>query len=273
MKNIKILTGTWTNEFSSIKVKDKPQVIISSHFESAERLYNILTANGFSAYFTPEKWPRDQFNSYQDKYVLGGGENFLGTGGEFVFGNDFGLASRGNVKSFRILERKKLDLAETFFGVPIFGMHVPQKYSKTQHIDTVTMTIPSKNYMLVDQSFYDATVSFNNLEELAKKYKQELVKVPSSEESVLLPLNCLVLEKDDEPFVIANKRTSTLLGLLKDLGIDYEMVEAYDSPTWGNGSIRCRTNIVANKKLIRSAHMEYHRSKKRVKCERQRPPE
>lgn len=272
MKNIEILTGRGTNEFRSIEVKDKPQVVISSHFESAERLYNILTANGFSAYFTPEKWPRDQFNLFQDKYIFLGGAGFLGIGGEFVFGNDFGLASRGNVKSFRILERQKLDLAETFFGVPIFGMHVPQQYSKTQHIDTVVMTIPSKNYMLVDQSFYEATASFNNLERLAKKYQQELVKVPSSEHP-LIPLNCLVLEKKGEPFVIANKRTPTLLGILRNLDVDYETVDAYDSPKWGYGSIRCRTNIVANKKLIRRAHMGYHRSKKRVKCERQRPQE
>lgn len=103
MKNIEILTGNCREEIKSVKVDNKPQVIISSHFESAERLYDILTANGFSAYFTPEKWPRDEFNSFQDKYIFGG--SFLSIGGEFVFGNDFGLASRGNVNLLNQLER------------------------------------------------------------------------------------------------------------------------------------------------------------------------
>lgn len=134
------------------------------------------------------------------------------------------------------------------------------------------MTIPHKNYVLVDQSFYDATAPVNYLEEITKKHKQELVIVPSSEYQ-FLPLNCLVLEKNGEPFVIANKRTPTLLSILKDLGVGYEKVEAENSPRWGNGSIRCRTNVVANKKLIRFAHMGCHRSKRRVKCERKGPHE
>lgn len=282
MAKVEIRIGDQKGEGIPIYVQDKPYVVISSHFESAERVDDILKANGFNACFTPEKWPRDKFNSFQDRYIFWRGINFLGIGGEFVFGNDFGLASRGNLnllsqplsereKDRVERERARIDIAEKFFGIPIYGMYVSRKYVKTSHIDTAVMTIPHKNYILVNQSFYEGSRSFNNLDEVAQKHRQELIKIPSSEEDRFHPLNCLVLDKNSEPFVIANEETPMLLGVLKDLGIDYETVKADDSPLWGNGSIRCRTNAVANKKLIRMANMDDHQDKRRVESERQRP--
>jgi len=229
-------------------VNNEPTVVISDELEERGKLAEVLRNAGFSSCYVNAVWPRDILVQHGDKVILGKTHCIGAVGGRYVF-DDFEskvmLASVGD-EPIRFPNYRN-DL-EGFFGIPF----VPIIPARTRtHIDSDVLILPG--IMIVDKDSFERKKggldNATTYREVAKEHGYELIVDDLAMEMHLKPLNCLVLNKDGEPFVVANSLTPHFLGILKNLGVDYETITANKS--WrSNGSIRCRTNYVVDRTLF-----------------------
>ncbi|MEK6968963.1 MAG: hypothetical protein AABW48_00890 [Nanoarchaeota archaeon] len=244
------------NEIQTLSVTYKPSVIIANSFESAEELGQVVKRLGYKVGYTAHDWPRDYLISFNDKYIARNpGNRAIAEGGCFVFGKDYLIFSENIVTLNSKTDSKKRILRNTleqFFEVPVYsitGYYSPKGLMR--HIDLTLLPIPQREMLIVDNRHYiQATHAFK---QIAKAQHLELVV---AKHCSLWALNCLVLEYQSNPVVIANDETTPFLKLLDELKLDYEMVTADTSPLAG-GSIRCRTNTAANIELFKEFGFEY----------------
>lgn len=244
------------NQTQTLSVTYKPSVIIANTFESAPELGNLIKKLGYKVGYTTEDWPRDYLISFNDKYIARNpGDRVIAEGGYFVFGKDYLIFSENIVTLNSKTDSKKRIIRKTleqFFEVPVYSVNgYYSNQGLMEHIDLTLLSIPQREMLIVDNRHYiQATHAFK---QIAKAQHLELVV---AKHCSLWALNCLVLEYQNNPVVIANEETIHFLKLLDELKLDYETVIADTSPAL-EGSIRCRTNTAANLELFKQFGFEY----------------
>lgn len=236
------------NLIRKLTVEYKPSVVIAGVFESAQELGNLVENLGYEACYSLCEWPRDQMISFRDNYISGGkSDQKIAEGGNFVLGKDYLIfseeiyTSNFNFKTSVNAKRKIRETLEDFFKVPIYSIEsYVDSAGPRGHIDLTLLTIPQREMLIVDNRHYKQAST--GLKQIAKAQNLELVIAKNCR---LWALNCLVLDCQGSPVVIANEKTKPFLNLLSELKLDYVTVIADKSPSQG-GSIRCRTNTAAN---------------------------
>jgi len=277
------VNGESYSRIFSVEELDVPDdgysIIVSSIFEDKRRLDEILKSNGFNSVTSRTSWPRDKFVRRGNLYVKGSVNRDLATGGKFVFGEDFGFYSSSYKNNYYLLDagiipegwrinrdetafQSKLEYLlkidkefsetlEDLYGCPMYSL--VGRYANAQnegdHIDLTIMVLPKSKVIIIDKLRHQTYGRLERLEEIADKHGHKLIVLDTKKERIYFPLNCLVLEKNDEDFVIANSDTKGILKVLKSLGVNYETVKSNVSPHSG-GSIRCRTNEMHSKKIF-----------------------
>lgn len=244
MKKVKILNHNY--QIEELVVEDRPSVVIADTFESLYDLVEIVEGLGYESYFCWDYWPRDRINSFNDCYIpcknrLRGRK--IGAGGYFVCGKDYSIFSE-DIYEKPGLRNKLAETLEDFFEVPVYMVEAYACRNSIGHMDLTVLPIPQKDILIVDSRHYKQQKE--RFEEIAEAQEQKLVVAEGCHSWAC---NCLVLEKDGEPVVVANEKTKKFQKLLSKLNLDYVTVLSDVSPSL-NGSIRCSTNQAASPELF-----------------------
>lgn len=213
-------------------------VVISAHFEASDAIADIVSRLGYDVAFTDCHWPRDEWVEHNGKIALPKNHNIASEGGLFVydqFGGSLAFASTNGIDP-------GLDSIQRYFGVT-YKRIVPNLHPN--HIDSNALI--ATPYVFTDKNCYNYEKNQPVFDSI-KGYK--LVVADIGEEWQLKPLNCLVLNFNGKPFLIANSNTPKFLEELEKHGVRFVDVSAYDSPIYGEGSINCRTNIISDLSLL-----------------------
>lgn len=254
-QTVTILDGK--NKIKTLSVEYKPSAIIANEFESARELGKIVAQLGYEVGYTTNPWPRDYMVSFNEHYISRGeGGRKIAEGGCFVFGKDYLIFSEEIYFSNEAdrLKRKLQKTLEQFFKVPAYSVgSYCSRGGSERHIDLTLLTIPQRNMLIVDENHYKQIPK--DFKHIAKAQNLELVIAKNCQ---LWALNCLVLDYQGSPVVIANEKTRPFLKLLKELKLNYATVLADQSPELG-GSVRCRTNTAANLTLFDQFGFHYRK--------------
>jgi hypothetical protein len=213
----------------------EPCVAVSEQFEDKRRLSDIAINLGHTPFETTVQWPRDHLVFHNgvvmtEDYMRGFGEGGMTSYNENNFFISYVVLHIG-------YNRHKVRMIERALGTPV---HLVPSPERNNHIDLVMLAL--NDTILVDKEYHEKHAHyFTDIENVFP------VHFPQEEKNYF-PLNCLVLDN----VVIANKNTPTLHGVLKDLRVDYETVDAHYSYNLG-GSIRCRTNQADHPAILRRA--------------------
>ncbi|MBT4352186.1 hypothetical protein HOD20_06665 [archaeon] len=221
----------------------KKTVIISDQFEDADNLAGIVKDLGYPVAFTDCPWPRDHAAEHGRKIARKSSYIYAGDEGHYVFDVMGGPVAFVSTLLYRRYPNRKNIVAtiSNHFGVNLLPV-TPTKPAQS-HVDSNVM-IANPWIICNDLGYhnksnstvFDSVQSFGYNDRVILKIRKELD---------YLPLNCLVLEDNGLPFVIANSMTSDFLDELRNLRINHTTVTSDISPKQG-GSIRCRTNEVSN---------------------------
>jgi hypothetical protein len=253
-----MIITTLTNEgIGDVEVKRKPRILISKYFEDKKGLREIVRSQKFMTKEIDNHWPRDLFTYFNKKLLTINDFEFGAEQGNYVFGKSFLIASSNafsqgdlfetNVINEMITGMEDRKLLSDFFGVKLYELKtgtIDRFCGMSDHIDRWCLSLPKSNYLIVEKRYYDKIK--DQFDAIGKEHGVEVVYFDSGSESVKQPCNCLVLPNG---LVVANEKTPNFLGLLKNLNVDFETVNADQSYNF-EGSIRCRTHYIDNFDLV-----------------------
>ena len=254
MNNLFVVVGTYINT----------PYLQEAH--ERERVAQAIESQGYSVARTFVPWPRDHYVFCNKHYVIrkqftDRARKGCGEGGYFQLGHEFLLVSE-----YVLGIRDDHACVEYTVGkqYPCKRVHVlPIGYQKKrtyirrlEHIDLTCLLIPSRKLFLVDKSFYQTDAAqAKHVEPLFQNIAEQeglmfAWYAPEGDTSKFFPLNCLVLPKDGDEIVFANKNTPCLTRILHKYDLPVVEVDVQIAPQMSSGSIRCITNTKEAKKSL-----------------------
>lgn len=244
--------------------------------EEIRRLASKIKKCGFDVEYAYHPWPRDKYVYCDGRYVT----KPAGEGGSVQIGNGFLLVSEKlfyapktydyyakheiqNINPAKVKTRAEKSYPGRRVHVLPAGYNPGRAGSlnggaDVDHIDLTCLLVPSRDLLIVDQSFYrinhfdyDPKKEFHEVAE-KENLKLEFYNPHSLSSYKYYPANCLILpgEKNEE-IVFANSNVKPFLRLLNKYDIKFIEVDFKYSPEIG-GSIRCRTNVKDKRKSLDS---------------------
>ena len=243
--------------------------VYQSYYEEAherERVARVIEEQGYAVVRTFIPWPRDHYVFYDGRYVIkkefkDRARQGCGEGGYFQLAQDFVLVSERVLGISEDHECVAYTVGKQYPGKRVHVVPVGYQKRRTydqrlDHIDLSCLLIPSRKLLLADKSLYQSfAAEVKHVEPYFQKIAEQesLLFVwyePEGTARNLFPLNCLVLPKENDEIVFANKNAPCLTRLLQTYDLAVIEVDVQIAPQMSLGSIRCITNTKDNRKTL-----------------------